>query len=177
MRILMLLIPEIDPREHAPTVRLDRVAGPYYAFRDAGAEVVLASPDGGAAPMQMTGDEQLTAAATVRFRRDSRAADEFSDTLRPDQVFTDDFDAGFCVGAPDPVWSPEQNDSAGALLSRLLEAGKPVAILSCGFGLAPKGAGAGVVIIAESTHSSNSAAQALLGAISYQQVTSQRNTP
>jgi hypothetical protein len=116
------------------------------------------------------------AAAMGRFRQDPRAADEFSDTLRLDQVFTDDFDAGFCIGTPDRVWSPKHKDSAGALLSLLLEAGKPVAILSSCFGLAPNGAGAGVVIIAESASSSILAARALLGAVSHPQITSERNT-
>jgi putative intracellular protease/amidase len=180
MRILMILIPEVDQRDRsgASTVRLECAVGPYYAFRDASAEVVLASPDGGAPPMHMMSDEQQSAAAAMRrFRQDPRANDEFSDTLRLDQVFTEDFDAGFCVGAPGSIWSSEHTDTAGSLLSRLLESGKPAAVLSGGFDLAPNGAGAGVLIIAESPNASILVAQALLGAVSHLQTTPERNTP
>jgi hypothetical protein len=166
MRILMILIPESDvPGKGDPAVRLERAAAPYFAFRDADFEVVLASPNGGAPAMEMTNIGSASAATLQRFRQDSLALDEFSDTLGLDQVYTDDFDAAFCVGLPGSIWQPEHKDSAGALVARMLDAGKPVAVMPSGIDLAPKGAGEGLLIIGDHSKSPVPIAQALIGAV------------
>lgn len=177
MRILMMLIPECDAAgsENDPAVRLDRTAGPYYAFQDAGFEVVLASPVGGSPRLESAGDDDASTGILQRFRQDGKANDAFSDTLRLDQVYVDDFDAAFCVGAPGSIWRPEHKSSAGALLSRLLEAGKPVAIMPSDIELAPKGAGEGLLIVADGAHTPVPAARALMGAIRQLQIKPERN--
>src|ERR1700733_11315180 len=138
MRILMILIPENNASnaKSDPAVRLERAAGPYYVFRDADVEVVLASPDGGSPLLEFAGDSNASTELIRRFRQDRIAIDEFTDTISLDQVYTDDFDAAFCVGLPGSIWRPEHRHSAGALISRLLDAGKPVAILPSGIDLA-----------------------------------------
>lgn len=166
MRILMILIPESDvPGKGDPAVRLERAAGPYFAFRDADFEVVLASPNGGAPAMEMTNIGSASAATLQRFRQDSLALDEFSDTLGLDQVYPDDFDAAFCVGLPGSIWRPEHKSSAGALIARMLEAGKPVAVMPSGIDLTPKGAGEGLLIVGDHSKSPVPIAQALIGAV------------
>jgi hypothetical protein len=166
MRILMILIPESDaPGTGDPAVRLERAAGPYFAFRDADFEVVLASSNGGAPLMDIMNIGSASAATLQRFRQDRRALDEFSDTLGLDQVYTDDFDAAFCVGLPGPIWRPEHKNSAGALIARMLDAGKPVAVMPSGIDLTPKGAGEGLLIVGDHSNSPVPAAQALMGAV------------
>jgi hypothetical protein len=179
MRILMILIPESEApgSKSDPAVRLERAAGPYYAFRDADAEVVLASSDGGSPLMEMASGSRASTEIMQRFKQDQRAIDEFSDTVSLDQVYTDDFDAAFCVGLPDAVWRPEHKGSAGALISRLLDAGKPVAVMPSGIDLAPKGAGEGLLIVGDGSNSPIPAAQALMGAIRQLQTQSERNAP
>ena len=174
MRILMILVPDSHgPDSNTdPAVRLEYAAGPYYAFRDAGVEVVLASPDGGSPSMEFADSSEASAGIVQRFRHDKTAIDEFSDTLRLDQVYTDDFDAAYCVGLPGSIWRPEHKSSAGALISRLLDAGKPVAVMPSGIDLAPKGAGEGLLIVGDSSHSPAPAAQALMSAAK-----PERNTP
>ena len=175
MRILMILIPEHDASaaKSDPAVRLERAAGPYYVFRDADVEVVLASPEGGSPLMEFAG-----AASTElmqRFRQDRMAIDEFSDTISLDQVYTDDFDAAFCVGLPGSIWRPQHKATAGALISRLLGAGKPVAVMPSGVDLAPKGAGDGLLIVGDSSKSSVPVARALMGVIGPSQIKPERN--
>jgi hypothetical protein len=166
MRILMILIPESDvPGKGDPAVRLERAVGPYFAFRDADFEVVLASPNGGALLMEMTDIWGVSASTMQRFRQDSPALDEFSDTLGLDQVYPDDFDAAFCVGLPGSIWRPEHKSSAGALIARMLEAGKPVAVMPSGIDLTPKGAGEGLLIVGDHSKSPVPIAQALIGAV------------
>jgi hypothetical protein len=177
MRILMILIPENGGpgSNHDPSVRFERAAVPYYAFRDAGVEVVLASPEGDAPLLEVGGHDEESIWIVNRFRQDKRAIDEFSDTVRLDQVFADDFDAAFCVGLPGSIWRAAHESSAGALVSKLLEAGKPVAILPSGVDLAPKGAGEGLLIIGDGARAPNSAAEALMGAVRQQQIKPERN--
>jgi hypothetical protein len=178
MRILMILIPENDaPGKGGPAVRLERAVGPYFAFRDADFEVVLASPSGGPPAMEMTNIGSASAAALQRFRQDSLALDEFSDTLGLDQVYPDDFDAAFCVGLPDSIWRPEHKSSVGALIARMLDAGKPVAMMPNGIDLTPKGAGEGLLIVGDHSNSPVPIAEALIGAIRGLQIKIKREQP
>jgi putative intracellular protease/amidase len=175
----MILIPENDASaaKSDPAVRLERAAGPYYFFRDADVEVVLASPGGGSPLMQFAGGSSASTELMQRFRQDRIAIDEFSDTIGLDQVYTDDFDAAFCVGLPGSIWLPEHRHSAGALISRLLDAGKPVAVMPSGVDLAPKGAGDGLLIVGDNSRSSVPVAQALMGVIGQSQIKPERNVP
>jgi hypothetical protein len=179
MRILMILIPEGDAAgsKGDPAVRLERAAGPYYAFQDAGAEVVLASPGGGSPLLEFASQGEGSTALMQRFKHDRTAMDEFSDTLCLDQVYADDFDVAFCVGLPGSIRRPEHRSSAGALISRLLETGKPVAILPSGIDLAPNGAGEGLLIAGDGSNSPIPAAQALMGAVRQMQTKPERNVP
>jgi len=179
MRILMILIPENDVPEGLsdPAVRLERAAGPYYVFQDADIEVVLASPEGGSPLMEFAGVSAASTEVAQRFRQDRSALEEFSDTLSLDQVYPDDFDAAFCVGLPGSIWRPEHGSTAGTLISRLLDAGKPVAVMPSGVDLAPKGTGEGLLIVGDGSMSSIAAARALIGAITRSQIKPERNVP
>jgi hypothetical protein len=181
MRILMILIPDSEAAQGKgdPAVRLERAAGPYYTFRDADIEVVLASPDGGSPLLEFAGGSEASSEVMRRFRQDRTAIDEFSDTLSLHQVYADDFDAAFCVGLPGSIWRSEQKSSAGALISRLLDAGKPVAVMPSGVDLAPKGAGEGLLIVGDGTKSPIPVAQALMGAVGRSQINleKERNVP
>jgi putative intracellular protease/amidase len=166
MRVLVILIPEGGPPDGGDSfVRLERALGPYYAFRDADVEVVLASSEGGSPSIRNLSDSHASTEIMKRFRHDQSTVDEFADTLSLDQVYTEDFDAAFCVGLPDSIWRPEHEGSAGALISRLLDAGKPVAVLPSGVNLAPNGAGDGLLIVGDSSKSPIPAAQALMAAV------------
>ena len=179
MRILMILIPEnkaLAAQGH-PAVRLERAVGPYYVFRDEDVEVVLASPEGGSPLMESSGDDNASTDAMQRFRQDRMAIDEFSDTISLDQVHADDFDAAFCIGVPGPIWRPEHESTAGALIGRLLDVAKPVAVMPSGLDLAPKGAGDGLLIVGDGAKSPIPVAQALMGALRRSQVKPERNVP
>jgi putative intracellular protease/amidase len=176
MRILMILIPESDASaaKGDPAVRIERAAGPYYVFRDADIEVVLASPDGGSPAMEFPANSASTN-VMQRLRQDRLAIDEFSDTISLDQVYADDFDAALCVGLPGSIWRPEHQSAAGALISRLLDAGKPVAVIPSGVDLVPKGTGDGLLIVGDGSKSSIPIAQALMGALKRSQIKPERN--
>ena len=51
---------------------LEEFAAPYYVFKDAGAEITLASPEGGQPPLDpKSDDESAQSDATRRFKADT----------------------------------------------------------------------------------------------------------
>lgn len=107
---------------------LEEFAAPYYVFKDAGAEVVLASPHGGQPPLDPKSDaDDAQTPATRRFRADPEAAAALATTHKLSDVVCDAFDAVFYPGGHGPLWDlAEDLDSIG-LIESTHAAGKPVA--------------------------------------------------
>jgi putative intracellular protease/amidase len=150
MRILMILIPGNQAK---PLLNIGQVTEPYYLFRDHGAEVVFASPSGGA-PVPTTADHDC--ATTVRrLRADQPAVEALADTLCINQVSADDFQAAFCIGAIEEI-NATGGHPVSLVIDQLLDAGKAVAMLSDRDG----------VRLLITGNASRPAAKALLGALS-----------
>jgi hypothetical protein len=127
MRILMILAAEAERAESdpLPASLLDWAVAPYYVFRDAGIEVVLASPAGGTLAQMAHADASKP--EIRRLRQDRTALDEFSDTLRVDQVYAEDFDAAFVAGG---AGSFSADARIAEIVDRLLALHRPVAFKS-----------------------------------------------
>jgi hypothetical protein len=163
--IIMILSDQRPGVEVDSTITFETLIKAYYVFRDASAEVVLASPAGGYPKIASARDEKdETAQVMRRFREDRAARDHLADTLSLAQVYVADFDAAFCIGRPGPLWHPGGEESA-RLVCKFLTAGKPVAIITKHIESAPHGAGEGLLITGGSAESQMLAAHALLGAI------------
>ena len=107
---------------------LEELAAPYYVFKDAGAEVVLASPKGGQPPLDPKSDEpEAQTEATRRFRADRDAMQALGSTTPLASVKADDFDAVFYPGGHGPLWDLAESQDSRALIESTLAAGKPVA--------------------------------------------------
>ena len=168
MRILMMLIPDAEADIGAGTsmVRLEFFAAAYYVFHDNGIEVVLASPAGGSPwlrPASPGGEN--TDEAVRRFRKDGRARDALTDTIRLDQAYAEDFEGALCLGAPGPIWRRQSDRPAAALIADFLAAAKPVAIMPSDLDLVPHGTGQGLLIAGDSAGTPLLAAYALLGVL------------
>ncbi|KRG75851.1 dimethylallyltransferase [Stenotrophomonas chelatiphaga] len=109
---------------------LEELAAPYYTFKDAGAEIVLASPKGGQPPLDPKSNEpDFQTALTRRFEADAEANAQLASTVRLDSVSQADFDTVFYPGGHGPLWDlAEDRDSIG-LIESFIEAGKPVALV------------------------------------------------
>ena len=107
---------------------LEEFAAPYYVFKDAGAEITLASPKGGQPPLDPKSDEpDAQTEATVRFKNDKEAQAALANTTRLSSLSAGDYDAVFYPGGHGPLWDlPEDRDSI-ALIEAIYAAGKPVA--------------------------------------------------
>jgi putative intracellular protease/amidase len=97
---------------------LEELAQPYYALKDAGHEVVLASIEGGAAPLDpLSLDPQWQSAVGRRFLEDAEAGAQMARSPRVEDVAEQEFDAVVLVGGTGGTW-----DFPGcAPLARLIE--------------------------------------------------------
>ncbi|QJI40903.1 type 1 glutamine amidotransferase domain-containing protein [Pseudomonas sp. ADAK2] len=107
---------------------LEEFAAPYYTFKDAGAQLTLASPKGGQPPLDPKSDEpDAQTAATDRFRKDSAAQSALASTVVLSSVKAEDFDAVFYPGGHGPLWDLAEDQDSIALIEAFYKAGKPVA--------------------------------------------------
>ena len=130
MKILMVLTShaELGDTGKKTGFWLDEFAAPYYMFKDAGAQVHLATPLGGEPPMDPKSDEPAAQTeATRRFKADPAAQAALAGTLRLRGVSASDFDAVFYPGGHGPLWDLAENGYSIALIEALLAANKPVA--------------------------------------------------
>jgi putative intracellular protease/amidase len=109
---------------------LEELAAPYYAFQDAGAEIVLASPKGGQPPLDPKSSEpDFQTDLTRRFEADDAAKAQLASTLRLDSVKPDDFDTVFYPGGHGPMWDLAEDPISIKLIESFLAAGKPAALV------------------------------------------------
>lgn len=107
---------------------LEEFAAPYYAFKDAGAAITLASPLGGQPPLDPKSDDAgAQTASTTRFKADPAAQAALASTLKLNGVAAADFDAVFYPGGHGPLWDLAEDTVSIKLIETMLAAGKPVA--------------------------------------------------
>jgi len=109
---------------------LEELAAPYYAFKEAGAEIVLASPKGGQPPLDPKSNEPgFQTDLTRRFENDADATAQLASTVRLDSVSQADFDTVFYPGGHGPLWDLAEDRNSIALIEAFLAANKPVALV------------------------------------------------
>jgi len=109
---------------------LEELAAPYYAFKEAGASIVLASPAGGQPPLDPKSNEPaFQTELTRRFEGDAAAIAQLAATVRLDSVQQDDFDAVFYPGGHGPLWDLAEDANSIALIESFIAANKPVALV------------------------------------------------
>ena len=106
---------------------LEEFAAPFYAFKDAGADIVLASPAGGQPPLDPKSDlPDFQTEFTHRFKADPDSQQRLAHTVRLDAVKQDDFDAVFYPGGHGPLWDLAESPVSIALIESFERAGKPI---------------------------------------------------
>jgi putative intracellular protease/amidase len=109
---------------------LEELAAPYYAFKEAGATLVLASPAGGQPPLDPKSNEPDSQTEhTRRFEADAAAREQLANTVRLDSVSQADFDAVFYPGGHGPLWDLAEDTHSIALIEAFIAANKPVALV------------------------------------------------
>jgi putative intracellular protease/amidase len=109
---------------------LEELAAPYYEFKDAGAQITLASPKGGRPPLDpKSQDPSFQTDITRRFEKDADAESQLDKTVRLDSVKQEDYDTVFYPGGHGPMWNLAKDPNSIKLIESFLAAGKPVALV------------------------------------------------
>jgi putative intracellular protease/amidase len=109
---------------------LEELAAPYYTFKDAGHDIVLASPKGGQPPLDPKSNEpNFRTDLTRRFEADAAATSQLASTVRLDTVSAKDFDTVFYPGGHGPMWDLAEDQNSIKLIEAFLAANKPIALV------------------------------------------------
>jgi putative intracellular protease/amidase len=108
----------------------DEVATPYYTFKEHGIEVVMASPNGGAAPIDpFSYDDAFTTDNTHRFEADPAAQRALANTAKLSEIDYRGFDGAFFPGGYGQLWDLASDSLAIAMIEDMIEAETPVAMV------------------------------------------------
>ena len=132
MKVLFVLTSHdrLGDTGHKTGFWLEEFAAPYYVFKDAGAEITLASPAGGQPPLDPKSDApEAQTAATERFRSDPQAQAALAATTPLARINAGDFDAVFYPGGHGPLWDLANDAASIALLEAFDRAGKPLGLV------------------------------------------------
>jgi putative intracellular protease/amidase len=109
---------------------LEELAAPYYVFKEAGADITLASPKAGRPPLDPKSNEpEFRTDLTLRFEKDVAAEAQLDNTLRLDSIKQEDFDTVFYPGGHGPMWDLAEDNHSIKLIESFLAAGKPIGIV------------------------------------------------
>ncbi len=135
MKILVVLTShgQLGETGKATGLWLEELASPYYVFKDAGADVTLASPAGGQPPVDPNSEQAGNQTeATKRFRADSAAMQALAHTHKLAEIDREAYDAVFYPGGHGPLWDLAGNEDSRLLIDAVYAAGKPVAAVCHG---------------------------------------------
>jgi putative intracellular protease/amidase len=129
MKILMVLTShdEMGDTGKKTGFWLEEFAAPYYIFKDAGAEITLASPKGGQPPIDPSSDDEgAQTDDTRRFKADADAQKHLATTLKLSDMTQSGFDAIFYPGGHGPLWDLAEDADSKRLIEAFVAADRPV---------------------------------------------------
>ncbi len=106
---------------------LEEFAAPYYVFKEAGANVTLASPKGGQPPLDPSSDtDDAQTDDTKRFKADEAAQKDLANTAVLSTISADGFDAIFYPGGHGPLWDLAEDSDSTALIETFAAKDLPI---------------------------------------------------
>jgi putative intracellular protease/amidase len=109
---------------------VEEFANPYYTLLDKGAHITIATPKGGAAPIDPSSDSPDAATeATKRFDTDAAAKERIANTKVLADMNPDDFDGVFYPGGHGPLWDLATDKTSIALIEKFNSQEKPMAFV------------------------------------------------
>ncbi|EGV44875.1 type 1 glutamine amidotransferase domain-containing protein [Bizionia argentinensis JUB59] len=109
---------------------VEEFASPYYTLLDKGAHITIATPKGGAAPIDpSSAAPDAATASTDRFNKDDEAKSRIANTKVLADMNPDDFDAVFYPGGHGPLWDLANDAASIALIEKFNSQQKPIAFV------------------------------------------------
>lgn len=114
-------------------VWLEEIASPYYVFKDQGAEIVVASPEGGVMPIDPTSQKpDSQTESTKRFMDDDEARELINNTQKLADIDPSEFDAVFFPGGHAPMWDLGDNPQVADIITAFDKENKPIGLVCHG---------------------------------------------
>lgn len=129
IKILIVLTShaQLGDTNHPTGFWLEEFTTPYYAFKDEGADITLASPQGGQPPVDPRSEEESAQSeSTRRFADDPELQALLGNTHKLSELNSQDFDAVFYPGGHGPLWDLAEDKYSIALIEAFYRTGKPV---------------------------------------------------
>jgi len=112
---------------------LEEIAFPYYVFKDAGAVMVLASPRGGAVPLDPKSESILASTPTIRrFQKDPEGISLLANSTALPEIKAENFDMVYVAGGHGALWDFSENEVLKELLQTFIRHQKVVGLVSHG---------------------------------------------
>ena len=109
---------------------VEEFANPYYTLLDKGAKITIATPKGGAAPIDPSSDSADAATEdTDRYNKDADAKERIANTKVLADINPNDFDAVFYPGGHGPLWDLANDETSIALIEKFNSQQKPIAFV------------------------------------------------
>jgi len=106
---------------------LEEFAAPYYVFKDAGAEITIASPLGGHPPIDPGSDtEYAQTEDTKRFRADESAKAQLAGSLKLSDIDAGQYDAVFYPGGHGPLWDLTNDQINKSIIESFVSDNRPI---------------------------------------------------
>jgi putative intracellular protease/amidase len=107
---------------------VEELAAPYYVLKNAGFNVVLASPLGGQPPIDPKSElADFQTDETRKFDKDVKAQAKLANTLKLSDIEFDQIDAIFYPGGHGPLWDLVDDIDSISLIEKSIKHNKPVA--------------------------------------------------
>ncbi|MEL6510564.1 MAG: type 1 glutamine amidotransferase domain-containing protein [Pseudomonadota bacterium] len=129
MNILMILTShdQMGDTGEKTGLWLEEFAAPFYVFQDAGATITLASPKGGAAPIDPRSEtEDAQTDATKRYYEDTRVQEALQSTNKLADVEPENFDAVFVPGGHGPMFDLATDKETQRVIQGFQIGGRPI---------------------------------------------------
>ena len=129
MKVLMVLTShdELGTTGEKTGFWLEEFTSPYYTFKDAGADIVIASIKGGQPPLDPKSDApDAQTESTRRFDQDTDAQHQLANTVVLADIKADDFDTVFYAGGHGPLWDLTNSATSIELIQAFDRAQKPI---------------------------------------------------
>jgi len=112
---------------------LEELAFPYYVYKDAGAVIVLASPRGGAVPLDPKSESILASTPTIRrFQKDPEGVALLAHSIPLSAVKAEDYDMVYVGGGHGALWDFPENEELKELLQSFIRQQKVIGLVSHG---------------------------------------------
>ncbi|WP_329343923.1 type 1 glutamine amidotransferase domain-containing protein [Streptomyces sp. NBC_01352] len=124
-----------DGSTHPTGFWAEEAVAPYEAFKAAGHEVTVATPDGVVSPVDqgsLSSDANGGPEQAARIRAVVETAPEFQAPIALTEVRLDDYAAVYVPGGHGPMEDLAVNADAGSILIRALDSGMPVGVVCHG---------------------------------------------